>query len=137
MAKPSHAGAGVTILRPTTYSCTAPPLPHSPLPCAPVARSPPMVRPYQYGECGKDSPAAAAAWIRSRRTMPLSTVMSCLSASMETVRFSRVVLMIVPSLPPGHASLGPLCECLVATFILRLADAAAATAATSSCSVLG
>nr|ACR37326.1 unknown [Zea mays]ACR37347.1 unknown [Zea mays] len=46
-AKPWEAGAGVTILSATTYSCTALPLPHSELPWAPVASKPPTVRPYQ------------------------------------------------------------------------------------------
>jgi hypothetical protein len=69
--------------------------------------------------------------------MPLSTVMSPLAASMLTVLFSRSVLMIVPSRPPGQASLGKLWECLVATLTLRFAAAASATAATSSSSVRG
>jgi hypothetical protein len=69
--------------------------------------------------------------------MPLSTVIRPLAASMLTLLLSRSVLMIVPSRPPGHASLVKLWECLAATFTLRLAAAATATAATSSLSVRG
>uniref|UniRef100_J3LQA4 Uncharacterized protein n=1 Tax=Oryza brachyantha TaxID=4533 RepID=J3LQA4_ORYBR len=43
LAYPSAAGAGVTMRIPTTYSCTALPLPHSELPCAPVPSLPPTV----------------------------------------------------------------------------------------------
>ena len=44
---------------------------------------------------------------------------------------------MVPSRPPGHASLGRLWEYLVATLTLRPTAAMAAMAATSSSSVLG
>ena len=63
--------------------------------------------------------------------------MSRFLASIRTVRLSHRVLMMAPSLPPGQASLRKLWEYLVATFTLRLAATAAATAATSSCSLRG
>ena len=66
-----------------------------------------------------------------------TTVMSGFLASTHTVRLSHQMLMMASLLSPGQASFGKLWEWMVATLTLRRAAAAAATAATSYCSVLG
>ncbi|BAS76750.1 Os02g0124650, partial [Oryza sativa Japonica Group] len=138
-AYPSLAGAGVTILMPFTYSCTAEPFPHTELPCAPVERRPPTVTPSQYGECGSARPAPAAASISSASVTPLSTVIAIPAASTATTRFSALVLMARPrpSPAPGQDSFGTLCPYRVAAFILVPDAAAAATTRRSSSSDAG
>ncbi|WVZ95422.1 LOW QUALITY PROTEIN: hypothetical protein U9M48_041190 [Paspalum notatum var. saurae] len=131
-ANPCSAGAGVTILSPTTYSCTALPLPQSELPCAPVASIPPRVRPYQYGECGSARPASPATLTRSRSSMPLSTVRRRLALSTATPLRADDGAVAAAGARQLREALR-----LVATLTLRRAAAAAATATTSSCSVLG
>ena len=57
-----------------------------------------------------------------------TAVMSGFLASTHTVRLSHQMLMMASLLSPGQASFGKLWEYLVATFTLRLAATAAATA---------
>ena len=59
VANPSAAVAGVTSVMATTYSCKAPPLPHSELPLTLLAVTPPSVTPSNIGAVVSAMPSAA------------------------------------------------------------------------------